>query len=95
MLVRPVQPKKAQFPMLVTLLGIVMLVRPVHSRKAPSPMLVTLLGMVMLVRLIQSSKASSPMLVTDFPSILYGIVIAPFADLSQPVIVTLLSELTS
>ena len=49
----------------------------------------------MLVRPVQSSKVPYPMLVTDFPSILDGIVIAPFADLSQPVIVTLLSELTS
>ena len=40
-------------------------------------------------------KAQISMLVTGIPSILDGIVIAPFADLSQPVIVTLLSELTS
>ena len=81
--------------MLVTLLGIVMLVRPVHLWKAQSPMLVTLLGIVMFVRPVQPWKASPPILVTDFPSILDGIVIAPFADLSQPVIVTLLSKLTS
>ena len=73
--------------MLVTLLGMVMLVRPVQPTKAPSPMLVTLLGMVMLVRPVQPPKAPLPMLVTDFPSILDGIVIAPFADLSQPVLV--------
>ena len=41
---------KAQSPMLVTLLGIVMLVRPVQYLKALYPMLVTLLGIVMLVR---------------------------------------------
>ena len=81
--------------MLVTLLGMVMLVRPVQPSKAQFPMLVTLLGMVMLVRSVQPSKAQFPMLVTGIPSILDGIVIAPFADLSQPVIVTLLSELTS
>ena len=46
MLVRPLQPLKAQSSMLVTLLGIVMLVRPVQSLKAQSPMLVTLLGIV-------------------------------------------------
>ena len=86
---------KALSPMLVTLLGIVMLVRPVQYSKAPFPMLVTLLGIVMLVRPVQLLKAQISMLVTGIPSILDGIVIAPFADLSQPVIVTLLSELTS
>ena len=95
MLVRPVQLLKALSPMLVTLLGIVMLVRPVQYSKAPFPMLVTLLGIVMLVRPVQLLKAQISMLVTGIPSILDGIVIAPFADLSQPVIVTLLSELTS
>lgn len=95
MLVRLVQISKAQLPMLVTLLGIVMLVRPVQRQKAPSPMLVTLLGIIMLVRPVQSSKAESPMLVTGFPSISDGIVIAPFDDLWQPVIVTLLSELNT
>ena len=81
--------------MLVTLLGMVMLVRPVHLRKAAYPMLVTLLGIVMLVRPVQSRKAQPPMLVTGFPSISDGIVIAPFADSLQSIIVTLLSELTS
>ncbi len=65
------------------------------SSKALYPMLVTLSGMVMLVRPSQQRKAPSPMLVTGFPSILDGIVIAPSADWSQSVIVTLLSELTS
>ena len=72
-----------------------MLVRPVQYSKAPFPMLVTLLGIVMLVRPVQLLKAQISMLVTGIPSILDGIVIAPFADLSQPIIVTLLSELTS
>ena len=34
MLVRPLQPKKAESPILVTLLGIVMLVKLLHSRNA-------------------------------------------------------------
>ena len=72
-----------------------MLVRPVQPSKAVTPMLVTLLGIVMLVRPVQPKKAAPSMLVTDFPSISDGIVIAPFADLSQPVMVTLLSELNT
>ena len=49
---KPLQPEKAAFPMLVTLLGMVTDVRPRHSVKARSPMLVTLLGMVTDVRLL-------------------------------------------
>ena len=53
-------------------------------------MLVTLSGIVMLVRLVQLTKAPFPMLVTDLPSIIAGMVNAPDAFLSQPVIVTAL-----
>ena len=49
-LVRPMQPSNTPFPILVTLLGIVMLVRRLHSRNALSQILVTLLGIVTLVR---------------------------------------------
>ena len=66
-----------------------MLVRPVQPKKAQFSMLVTLLGIVILVRPVQSSKAESPIIVTGFPSILDGIVIAPFADLLQPIMVVL------
>jgi hypothetical protein len=52
-LVRLVQPLKAKFPMLVTLLGMVMLVRLVQLLKTLDLMLVTLLGMVTSVRLAQ------------------------------------------
>ena len=55
MLVSPVQPVNALYPMLVTLLPIVTLVSPVQPLNALSPMLVTLLGIVMLVRLEQFS----------------------------------------
>ena len=44
------QLKKAQTPMLVTLLGMVIKVREVQLAKAELPMLVTLLGMVIEVR---------------------------------------------
>ena len=52
-LVRPLQPKKAPPPMLVTLLPIVTLVSPSQPLKADLPMLVTLSGIVMLVRPVQ------------------------------------------
>ena len=48
--VREEQPPKADFPMLVTLLGIMIEAREEQSPKALSPMLVTLLGMVTEVR---------------------------------------------
>ena len=44
------QPKKAEFPMLVTLLGMVTEVKEEQSAKALPPMLVTLFGMVTEVR---------------------------------------------
>ena len=46
MLIRLVQPSKAQFPMLVTLSGIVMLVRLVQPEKTETPILTTPSGMV-------------------------------------------------
>jgi hypothetical protein len=53
MLVKPVQPSKANDPMLVTLEGIVMLVNPVQPEKASPPMLVTPEGIVMLSNPVQ------------------------------------------
>ena len=52
--VRLLQLRKAELPMLVSLLFVpkVMLVRPVQREKAELPMLVTLSGIVMLVRLV-------------------------------------------
>ena len=50
---RPVQCEKAEPPMLITALGMVILVKPVQSENAQPPMLVTELGMVMLVRPLQ------------------------------------------
>ena len=73
--------------MLVTPSGIVMLVRLLHRPKAPSPILVTPLPIVMLVRLAQPVKAFSPMSVTDFPLMVAGMISAPDAFLSQPVMV--------
>jgi len=87
MLVRPVQPLKANSPILVMLEGIVISSRLSQSLKAYRPMLVTLLGMIMLVRISQSSKAYRPMLVTGCPSIVEGIVIEITVAL-QLVIVT-------
>jgi len=58
---------KADSPMLITLVGIVMLVRLEHKQKAKSPMLITLVGMVMLVRLVHLKKAPSAMLIKVLP----------------------------
>ena len=57
MLVSPVQPEKANKPMLVTPLPIVTLVSPLQSLKAELPMLITLSGIVMLVSPVQPLKA--------------------------------------
>ena len=45
---------------------------------------------MILVRLVQLSKAPYPMVVTGFPSMFVGMISAPNASLSQPVIVTAL-----
>ena len=51
-LVKLVQLRKADDPMVVTLSGMVTLVKLVQLRKADDPMVVTLEGMVMLVKLL-------------------------------------------
>ena len=61
---RAEQPSKAQYPMLVTLLGMVTEVREEQPPKAIIPILVTLLGMVTEVREEQPLKAPYPILVT-------------------------------
>ena len=62
--IKPLQPLKAELPILVTPLPMVTDVRPLQPLKALKPMLVTLLGMVTDVRPLQFQKASSPMLIT-------------------------------
>lgn len=51
---RPLQPEKAQYPMLVTLLGMVTEVKPLQPRKVLAAILVTLSGMETEVRPLQS-----------------------------------------
>ena len=58
------QPEKALYPIIVTLLGILMEVRLVQPLKAPYSMLVTLLGISMEVSPVQPSKAEISILVT-------------------------------
>ena len=57
------QPENAEYPILVTLSGILMLVKPVQLQNASSPILVTPFGMLMFVRLLQLRNACIPMLV--------------------------------
>ena len=64
MLVRLSHSANAQYPIEVTLLGIVMLVRFLQSANALFPIDVTLLGIVMLVRFSQPSNAPFPIDVT-------------------------------
>ena len=63
-LVRLMQPKKAERPMLVTPSGIVILVRLVQPEKVPTSMLVTPSGIVISLKLLQPLKACDPMMVT-------------------------------
>ena len=62
MLIKPLHPKNALSPMLVTLSGITILVKPLHPKNAYSPMLVTLSGIVMLFKPLHPENAQSPML---------------------------------
>lgn len=65
MLVNPLQPSKADLPIEVTELGMVILDRLLQSSNADSPIEVTELGILMLVRLLQSSNADPPKEVTE------------------------------
>lgn len=56
--------QKAQFPIYVTLFGILMLVSDLHHEKAMFPMFVILFGILMLVRDSHHEKASFPIFVT-------------------------------
>ena len=55
--VRLVQPRNAFFPILVTLLGMVIVVKLLQLENAELPMLVTLLGMVIVVKPVQTENA--------------------------------------
>ena len=57
---KPLQPQKADHPMLVTLLGNVSSVKPLQPQKADHSMLVTLLGNVSSVKPLQPLKAYFP-----------------------------------
>ena len=70
--VKLVQPSKAAFPMLVTLLGMVTEVKAVQPEKAELPMLVTLSGIITDVKPLQPEKALPAM--DSMPS---GMVYAP------------------
>ena len=52
-LVRPLQSQNAEFPISVTLPGILMRVKPVHPENALLPIFVTPSGRVMRVRPVQ------------------------------------------
>jgi len=66
LMVSEVQLKKAESPIKVTLLGIVMDGNEVHELKALSPIEVTLFGIVMDVNELQAAKAALPIEVTAF-----------------------------
>ena len=52
----PVHPENAEFPMVVTLLGMVNEARLLQPENAEFPILITLLGMVNEARLLQPEK---------------------------------------
>ena len=63
-LVKPLQPSKADQPIIVTLEGMVKLVKPLQPEKADRSIEVTLEGITKLVKPLQPSKADQPILVT-------------------------------
>ena len=63
MLVKPLQPRNALSPILVTLFGIVILVNPLQAVNAEEPILVTLFGIVILVNPLQPENAQETILV--------------------------------
>ena len=64
MLVKPLQPSKAEPPIAVTLEGRARLVKPLQPSKAEPPIAVTLEGRVRLVKPLQPSKADLSIEVT-------------------------------
>ena len=86
MLVKPVQPLKADPTITFTLAGMFMLVNPVQPENACSPIEVTLEGIVILVNPVQPENASLDIVVTGIPPIYSGISKLPTTFLSQPII---------
>ena len=66
-----IQPSKAELPILVTLLPMLMDVSPLQPKKEEFSIQVTLLGMDTEVRPVQPSKAPFPILVTLYVLPLY------------------------
>ena len=62
---KPLQLEKAELPIEVTELGIVILVKLIQPLNAPLPIEVTELGIVTLVKSLQPPKALSPIAVTE------------------------------
>ena len=82
MLIKLLQPMNALFPMVPTLLGMVMLVRLVQLLNAFCPILVTLSGMFMLITVLlfgseKTGGQSLPTVTTVIPLTSLGIVKAP------------------
>ena len=66
---KPLQPEKAPFPIVVTLLGMVREVKPLQPLKAYSPIDLTLLGMVTEFKPLQPEKARLPIDLTLLPMV--------------------------
>ena len=70
-LVKLVQEKNAEPPMLVTKFGIVILVKLLHSWNAAVPMIVTESGIVIFVKLLHPYITPYPMLVIESGIIIF------------------------
>ena len=66
--VKPLQPQKADLPMLVTLSGMVMDFKPLQPEKAASPMLVTLPSSGMTLVLHPAISVFIAVSMTQFPA---------------------------
>jgi hypothetical protein len=68
-MIRLSQSKKADVPILATLIGMIIEFKLVHPSKAYLPIWVTLLGIVILFILTQSKNAQSPILTKLFDNL--------------------------
>lgn len=76
--VKPVQPEKADPPIVVTEVGISMEVKPVQPENAITPISVTEDGISMAVKLVQPKKmAPPPIRVTELPIVSVSSVLKP------------------
>jgi len=85
--VRALQPRKVESPIVVTPSGMVTEVREEQDSKAPCSMLLTLVGRTTFVKAVQPAKQNTPTLVTPLGIVTLVMVVA-LRNVSESMLVT-------